>query len=180
MPERDHNFRSGDARLRLCDSGAGGAVVLIHGWTLDLDAWDPQALALAASFRVEVERPAMDEDDGRSRAFVAKAQAGITGQEVAIAQRHIFEYRKKVRIQATSARRVRQALPQAPSQLGGKREAGTRESSAEIARLASRSIASRSRTIPALVTLREWLELLSAATTRPCWSCTGTATATTP
>ncbi len=34
------------------DEGAGAAVVFIHGWTLDLDAWEPQAAALAASFRV--------------------------------------------------------------------------------------------------------------------------------
>ena len=48
----DEHFESADARLRLCDSGAGAAVVLIHGWTLDLDAWAPQAAALVSSFRV--------------------------------------------------------------------------------------------------------------------------------
>ncbi len=52
MQHRDRNFLSGDARLRLCDEGAGPAVVFIHGWTLDLDAWEPQAVALAASYRV--------------------------------------------------------------------------------------------------------------------------------
>ena len=52
MQERDHYFRAGDARLRFRDDGAGAAVVFIHGWTLDLDAWEPQAAALAASFRV--------------------------------------------------------------------------------------------------------------------------------
>ena len=35
------------ARLRYRDDGAGRAVVFVHGWTLDLDVWDPQ-LALAA------------------------------------------------------------------------------------------------------------------------------------
>jgi pimeloyl-ACP methyl ester carboxylesterase len=31
------------ARLRYRDQGAGHAVVLVHGWTLDLDMWEPQA-----------------------------------------------------------------------------------------------------------------------------------------
>jgi 3-oxoadipate enol-lactonase len=52
MQQRDCQFRSGDARLRLRDEGAGAAVVFIHGWTLDLDAWEPQAAALAGSVRV--------------------------------------------------------------------------------------------------------------------------------
>ena len=40
------------ARLRFRDEGAGPAVVLVHGWTLDLDMWEPQAQALSAAFRV--------------------------------------------------------------------------------------------------------------------------------
>lgn len=39
------------ARLRYRDDGAGRAVVFVHGWTLDLDVWDPQ-LALTAEMRV--------------------------------------------------------------------------------------------------------------------------------
>lgn len=45
-------FRSGDAWLRVRDQGVGAPVILIHGWTLDLDAWEPQAAAFAASHRV--------------------------------------------------------------------------------------------------------------------------------
>jgi len=52
MQERDLYFRSGDARLRFRDEGAGAVAVFIHGWTLDLDAWDLQAAALAGAFRV--------------------------------------------------------------------------------------------------------------------------------
>src|SRR5688500_12157694 len=52
MQDYYRNYVSGDAGLRLCDEGAGAAVVFIHGWTLDLDAWEPQAAALAGSFRV--------------------------------------------------------------------------------------------------------------------------------
>lgn len=39
------------ARLRYGDDGAGRAVVLVHGWTLDLDMWEPQ-LPLAAELRL--------------------------------------------------------------------------------------------------------------------------------
>ena len=40
------------ARLRFRDEGAGAAVLLIHGWTLDLDMWEPQARDLRDSLRV--------------------------------------------------------------------------------------------------------------------------------
>jgi 3-oxoadipate enol-lactonase len=39
-------------RLRYRDEGQGRAVLLVHGWTLDLDMWAEQAAALAAEFRV--------------------------------------------------------------------------------------------------------------------------------
>jgi 3-oxoadipate enol-lactonase len=40
------------ARLRYRDEGSGPAVVLIHGWALDLDMWEPQVGALSGSFRL--------------------------------------------------------------------------------------------------------------------------------
>jgi len=39
------------ARLRYRDEGAGPAVVLIHGWTLDLEIWEPQR-PLSAALRL--------------------------------------------------------------------------------------------------------------------------------
>lgn len=45
-------WRSGDAWLRVRDEGAGEPIVFVHGWTLDLDAWEPQAAAFAGSHRV--------------------------------------------------------------------------------------------------------------------------------
>jgi len=33
----------GAARLRYCDEGQGPAMVFVHGWTLDLDVWEPQS-----------------------------------------------------------------------------------------------------------------------------------------
>lgn len=40
------------ARLRYRDEGAGPAVILVHGWTLDLEMWDPQVAALGDTFRL--------------------------------------------------------------------------------------------------------------------------------
>lgn len=40
------------ARLRVRDVGAGRPLVLLHGWTLNLDVWAPQLDALAARWRV--------------------------------------------------------------------------------------------------------------------------------
>lgn len=39
-------------RLRFRDEGQGPAVLLVHGWTLDLEMWDPQVRALRDSFRL--------------------------------------------------------------------------------------------------------------------------------
>lgn len=41
-----------DARLRYRDEGRGPAILLIHGWTFDLDIWDRQAEALSGMYRV--------------------------------------------------------------------------------------------------------------------------------
>jgi 3-oxoadipate enol-lactonase len=38
--------------LRYRDEGRGPPVIFVHGWTLDLDMWEPQIAALAASFRI--------------------------------------------------------------------------------------------------------------------------------
>ncbi len=51
-PDKDSHLSVPGARLRYRDTGAGPAVLLIHGWTLDLEMWDAQVEALAESFRV--------------------------------------------------------------------------------------------------------------------------------
>jgi pimeloyl-ACP methyl ester carboxylesterase len=48
----DRELSVSQARLRFRDEGSGPAVLLIHGWTLDLQMWDPQVRALADSFRL--------------------------------------------------------------------------------------------------------------------------------
>ena len=52
MHAQDEYFESGETRLRFRDEGAGSALVFIHGWTLDLEVWNPQAAALAGPLRV--------------------------------------------------------------------------------------------------------------------------------
>ena len=53
MPESaDRYFEHAGARLRYRDAGTGPPLLLIHGWALDLEAWDDVAKALAAKHRV--------------------------------------------------------------------------------------------------------------------------------
>jgi pimeloyl-ACP methyl ester carboxylesterase len=48
----DRYFTADGARLRYRDEGSGPALVLVHGWTLDLEMWNPLTAALRANFRV--------------------------------------------------------------------------------------------------------------------------------
>jgi 3-oxoadipate enol-lactonase len=52
VPPADRYMEYRGAQLRFRDTGQGPAIVLIHGWTLDLDMWEPQSEALSSSFRV--------------------------------------------------------------------------------------------------------------------------------
>jgi pimeloyl-ACP methyl ester carboxylesterase len=54
MPARssDLYLETDGVRLRYRDEGLGSVVILLHGWTLDLDQWDLQAAALSGEFRV--------------------------------------------------------------------------------------------------------------------------------
>jgi 3-oxoadipate enol-lactonase len=40
------------ARIRYRDEGDGAVVLMVHGWTLDLEMWEPQVAALRDSFRI--------------------------------------------------------------------------------------------------------------------------------
>ncbi len=48
----DRYLRTEGAVLRYRDEGTGPAVVLIHGWALDLQMWDPQSDALRQQLRL--------------------------------------------------------------------------------------------------------------------------------
>src|SRR5882762_4877846 len=50
--DHDRFLEVTDARLRYRDEGAGRAIVLIHGWALDLDMWEPQVGDLSRNFRL--------------------------------------------------------------------------------------------------------------------------------
>ena len=48
---------SDGATLRYRDQGSGPAVMLVHGWTLNLDMWGPQLASLGSGFRtISVDR----------------------------------------------------------------------------------------------------------------------------
>ena len=118
----------------------------------------------------------------RARALVAIAQTGARQSSSSrCARSWNFEYRKRFRNQATSATPAASSAVMRDSGLGAEREAGNaRQLGGDLAAgLAAASPAARAPAWP-WTTRREWLELLSAATTRPDWSNTGTATATTP
>jgi 3-oxoadipate enol-lactonase len=48
----DRYFAADGTRLRYRDEGSGPAVLLVHGWALDLQMWDALAAALCDEFRV--------------------------------------------------------------------------------------------------------------------------------
>ena len=52
LPGVDFFFSAGGARLRYRDEGRGPAVLLLHGWTLDLEMWNPQVAELRDDFRL--------------------------------------------------------------------------------------------------------------------------------
>lgn len=48
----DQYLTTDGARLRFRDGGSGPPVLMVHGWTLDLEMWEPQVAALRGHFRV--------------------------------------------------------------------------------------------------------------------------------
>ncbi|MGC1523953.1 MAG: alpha/beta hydrolase [Steroidobacteraceae bacterium] len=48
----DRYFTTGGARLRYRVEGRGPPLLMAHGWTLDLEMWEPQIAALRAGFRL--------------------------------------------------------------------------------------------------------------------------------
>jgi pimeloyl-ACP methyl ester carboxylesterase len=48
----DRYFTTDGARLRYRDEGHGPPVLMLHGWTLDLQMWEPQISALRDAFRL--------------------------------------------------------------------------------------------------------------------------------
>jgi pimeloyl-ACP methyl ester carboxylesterase len=64
----DRFFIADGARLRYRDEGSGPAVVLLHGWTLDLEMWEPQVAALREGWRlVRLDRRGHGQSSGAAR-----------------------------------------------------------------------------------------------------------------
>ena len=80
----DQYFDHRDVRLRYRDEGTGAPVVFLHGWTLDLESWNPQARDLQRSLRViRLDRrgfglsggdPSIDDDVGDLAALLDRLQ----------------------------------------------------------------------------------------------------------
>jgi len=51
-PTSERFMVTAGARLRFRDEGGGFPIVFIHGWTLDLEMWEPQANALRDAYRI--------------------------------------------------------------------------------------------------------------------------------
>jgi pimeloyl-ACP methyl ester carboxylesterase len=51
-PLTDRFFTRNGTSLRYRDAGSGPPVMLVHGWTLDLEMWDSQVDSLRGSFRL--------------------------------------------------------------------------------------------------------------------------------
>ncbi len=63
---QEERLRCGDGVLRLRVEGVGPPLVLVHGWALDLDVWEPQVEALRGAFRVvRYDRPGFGASTGR-------------------------------------------------------------------------------------------------------------------
>ena len=52
MRNTDQYLSLDDVRIRFRDEGSGPVVVMVHGWTLDLQMWDPQVAGMRDSFRI--------------------------------------------------------------------------------------------------------------------------------
>ena len=64
-PAADRFLVVNGARLRYRDEGCGPALLLVHGWTLDLEMWDPQVRALRNTFRlIRLDRRGHGRSDG--------------------------------------------------------------------------------------------------------------------
>jgi pimeloyl-ACP methyl ester carboxylesterase len=60
-------------------AGAGSALVLIHGWSLNLRMWDPQVSALSRRFRmIRYDRRGFGKSSGSEDPVVSKNPIGAT------------------------------------------------------------------------------------------------------
>jgi pimeloyl-ACP methyl ester carboxylesterase len=81
----DRYFTADGARLRYRDEGRGPPVVMAHGWTLDLQMWEPQVAALRDAYRlIRVDRRGFGLSSGRPSVIQDIADLGSLCDRLAI------------------------------------------------------------------------------------------------
>jgi pimeloyl-ACP methyl ester carboxylesterase len=81
----DHYFAADGARLRYRDEGGGPPVIMVHGWTLDLQMWEPQVDGLRDAFRVvRFDRRGFGLSSGRPSAVQDIADIGSLCEHLSI------------------------------------------------------------------------------------------------
>jgi len=81
----DRYFSTDGARLRYRDEGSGPAVLMVHGWTLDLEMWEPQLASLRDAFRlVRFDRRGFGLSSGRPSGAHDIADIGALCEHLAI------------------------------------------------------------------------------------------------
>ena len=81
----DRYLTTDGARLRYRDEGRGSPVLLAHGWTLDLEMWEPQVAALRDTFRlIRFDRRGFGLSSGRPSVLQDIADLGALCDRLAI------------------------------------------------------------------------------------------------
>jgi pimeloyl-ACP methyl ester carboxylesterase len=81
----DRYFATDGARLRYRDEGRGPPVLMVHGWTLDLEMWEPQVSALRDTFRlIRFDRRGFGLSSGRPSVVQDIADLGALCDRLAI------------------------------------------------------------------------------------------------
>jgi 3-oxoadipate enol-lactonase len=81
----DRYFSTDGARLRYRDEGSGPPVLMVHGWTFDLEMWEPQIPALRDGFRlVRFDRRGFGLSSGRPSIVQDIADIGSLCEHLAI------------------------------------------------------------------------------------------------
>jgi pimeloyl-ACP methyl ester carboxylesterase len=81
----DRYFTADGARLRYRDEGRGPPVVMAHGWTLDLQMWEPQVAALRDAYRlIRLDRRGFGLSSGRPSVIQDIADLGSLCDRLAI------------------------------------------------------------------------------------------------
>lgn len=119
----DHFFTVAGARLRYRDQGRGPTVLCVHGWTLDLEMWDPQAAALCDRWRVvRLDRRGHGLSEGVSSTEADVADLLALCDHLALREVSLIGMSQGARVAAQAAatsRRVWALILDGPPPLGG-------------------------------------------------------------